>query len=124
MVSKQSLRLCRGELHAEESTAWHPLDGDLESSNLRRGSGSLFGIVYCLRRKQATQVAFAFLCLKGAREKSHNGGGQRAHTNSESDGESRRETRQLDEIIVIEIVQEGDFLKANDVFQYNFRSAK
>ena len=109
MVSKQSLRLCRGELHAEESTAWRPLDGDLESSDLRRGSGSLFGIVYCLRRKQATQVAFAFLCLKGVREKSHNGGGQRAHTNSESDGESRRETRQLDKSIVIEIVQEREF---------------
>ena len=113
---------CAG-VNCTQKKAWRPLDGDLESSDLRRGSGSLFGIVYCLRRKQATQVAFAFLCLKGVREKSHNGGGQRAHTNSESDGESRRETRQLDETIVIEIVQERDFLKAN-VFQYNFRSAK
>ena len=29
-----SFRLCRGELHAEESAAWRPLDGDLESSDL------------------------------------------------------------------------------------------
>ena len=31
------------------------------------------------------------------------GGGQRAHTNSELDGESRRETRQLEKTIVIDI---------------------
>ena len=30
----RSLRLFRGELHAEESAAWRPLDGDLESSDL------------------------------------------------------------------------------------------
>ena len=29
-----ALRFCRGELHAEKSTAWRPLDGDLESSDL------------------------------------------------------------------------------------------
>ncbi len=65
--------------------------------------------IVCAESKPLLKVAFAFLCLKGVRGKSHNGGGQRAHTNSESDGESRRETRQLDEAIVIEIVQEREF---------------
>ena len=60
-AGNQPLRLCRGELHAEE--AWRPLDGGLESSGFMRSPGSLFGLV-CAENRPLTWF-LPFLCQMG-----------------------------------------------------------
>ena len=60
LPGNQSLRLCRGELHAEESTAWRPLDGDLESSDFMRSSEFRQFVWNCLLFAQESEPLCGF----------------------------------------------------------------
>jgi hypothetical protein len=66
---------CAG-VNCTQKKAWRPLDGDLESSDLRRGSGSLFRVVCA--EKQATQVCPTLLNKSSVRSTSR----KRASTKS------------------------------------------
>ena len=66
---------CAG-VNCTQKKAWRPLDGDLESSDLRRSSGSLFRVVCA--EKQATQVCPTLLNKSSVRSTSR----KRASTKS------------------------------------------